>query len=297
MIMYCLFCKQRLLSHASTVTCEICHEKCHTRCISLANQELSTIMSTEDCWYCISCLSSVLPFVHIQDESEFQDAICVKDSFELYWDTFSEKVFNPLTWKDKEIDLPLDDLDPDTNFYNDIAYHSSALCKYYTDGGFLKDFTVSPVDDEKPFSPCHFNVRSLQSNFNSLSSYLSTLEFGFTAVGVTETWLHDLNCNLYSLPGYILTENHRTHRSGGGVGIYLKDDLEFKIRNDLVQLDDSFESVFIEIANDVFKMGKNIIIGVIYRPPGTDLSLFNSKIADLLEKIKLENKLCYLMGD
>ena len=124
-----------------------------------------------------------------------------------------------------------------------------------------------------------------------------TLAFGFTAVGITETWLYDCNCNLYSLPGYILTENHRTHRSGGGVGIYLKDDLEFKIRNDLVQFDDSFESVFIEVANDVFKMGKNIIIGVIYRPPGTDLSLFNSKIADLLEKNKLENKLCYLMGD
>ena len=182
MIKYCLFCKQRLLSNASTVTCEICHEKCNTRCISLANQELSTIMSIEDCWYCRSCLSSVLPFVHIQDESEFQDDICVKDSFAPYWDSFSEKVFNPLTWKYKEIDLPLDDLDLD----NDIAYYSSTLCKYYTDGGFLKDFTVSPMDDEKTFSLCHFNVRSLQSNSNSLSSYLSTLEFGFTAVGVTE---------------------------------------------------------------------------------------------------------------
>ena len=45
------------------------------------------------------------------------------------------------------------------------------------------------------------------------------------------------------------------------------------------------------------KWEKNIIIRVIYRPPGTDLSLFNSKIADLLEKNKLENKLYYLMGD
>ena len=152
--MYCLFCKQRLLSsYASTITCEICHGKCHTKCISLANHELSTIMSTEDCWYCESCLYCVQSFVHIQDESEFQDAICVKDSFDLYWDSFSEKVFNPLTWKDMEIDLPLDDFDPDTNFYNDIAYHSSTLCKHYTDGEFLRDFTVYVMDEEKLF-PC-----------------------------------------------------------------------------------------------------------------------------------------------
>ena len=234
MIMYCLFCNQRLLSHASTVSCEICHGKCHTRCISLDNHELSTIMSTENSWSCVSCITSMLPFVHIQDESEFQDALCGKDSFELYWDLFSEKVFNPLTWNDKEMDLPLDDLDPDTNFFNDIAYHSSTLCKYYVDDGFVKDITVSPVNEGKPFSLCHVNVRSLQSNFNSLMSYLSTLEFGFSAVGVTETWLHNSNCNLYNLPGYIFIETHRTLRSGGRVGIYLKDDMEFKIRKELV---------------------------------------------------------------
>ena len=43
--------------------------------------------------------------------------------------------------------------------------------------------------------------------------------------------------------------------------------------------------------------GENTIIGVIYLPPGTDLSLTSSKIADLLGKNKLENKLYYLMGD
>ena len=32
------------------------------------------------------------------------------------------------------------------------------------------------------------------------------------------------------------------------------------------------ESVFIEIPNDVFRMGKNIIVLVIYRPPGTDVN-------------------------
>ena len=72
MIMYCLLCNQRLLSHASTVSCEICHGKCHTRCISLDNHELSTIMSTENSWYCVSCISSMLPY----------------GSGEMYWMTF-----------------------------------------------------------------------------------------------------------------------------------------------------------------------------------------------------------------
>ena len=246
----------------------ICHGECHTRCISLDNHELSTIMSTKNSWYCVSCISSMLPFVHIQDESEFQDALCVRDSFQLYWDSFSENVFNLLTGNDKEMDLPLDDLDPDTNFYNDIAYHSSTFCKYYVDDGFVKDITVSPVNDGKPFSLCHVNVRSLQSNFNSMMSYLSTLEFGFSAVCVTETWLHDSNCNLYNLPGYISIENYRTLRSGVGVGIYLKDDMEFKIRKELVQFNDLFESVFMEIANEVFEMGKKYYHWGYLSPPG-----------------------------
>ena len=57
-----------------------------------------------------------LPFNHIQDDPKFQNALQVKDDFEVYWESLSEKIFNSFTLKDKDISLPLDDLDPDVIF-------------------------------------------------------------------------------------------------------------------------------------------------------------------------------------
>ena len=38
-------------------------------------------------------------------------------------------------------------------------------------------------------------------------------------------------------------------------------------------------------------------MGVIYRPPGTEMQIFNENISSLLNALKNENKYCYLMGD
>jgi hypothetical protein len=50
--------------------------------------------------------------------------------------------------------------------------------------------------------------------------------------------------------------------------------------------------VFIEIATTI---GKNMIIGVIYRPPNSNIDLFETKFNQLLSKIDKENKMCYLI--
>ena len=110
-----------------------------------------------------------------------------------------------------------------------------------------------------------------------------TLEYEFTGIGVYETWLYDSFCDLYNLPGYNFIENHRSHRSGGGVGIYINKNIEFNIRYDLSEFDNLLESVFIEIQIDTVKSIKNVIIGVIYRLPAANLCEFNVMIRELLE--------------
>ena len=68
-------------------------------------------------------------------------------------------------------------------------------------------------------------------------------------------------------------------------------------RVDVSIFNEFIESVFVEIPNDVFRMGKSIVVGVIYRPPGTDVSECYILLKEILSKIQKEGKICYLLGD
>ena len=52
-----------------------------------------------------------------------------------------------------------------------------------------------------------------------------------------------------------------------------------------------------EIDQEYFHKEKNIIMGVIYRSPDTEMQIFNENISSPLNALKNENKYCYLMGD
>ena len=135
---YCWLCRKRLLSHASIISCCICHQKCHIRCISSNDDKVSSIKRNINQGFCINCVSSDLPLNRFEDETDFHDALLHNDHFDRVWESFSDKIFNPLSSETKNTDLPLDDLDPDTNFYNDVAYYSVSLCKHYLEECFKK---------------------------------------------------------------------------------------------------------------------------------------------------------------
>ena len=117
---------------------------------------------------------------------------------------------------------------------------------------------------DEDFSLLHLNIRSLQRNLNSLSILLTCLNIKFSLIGVSETWLNDYSHSA-DIDGFNFIHKHRPNRTGGGVGLYISDNLDFKIRADLSFDDiDVAESLFIEISRP---HGKNIIGGVIYRPP------------------------------
>ena len=79
--------------------------------------------------------------------------------------------------------------------------------------------------------------------------------------------------------------------------MYIEDDKNYKVRKDLsIHNEDITESLFIEIINE---KNKNIIVGVIYRAPESDVKCFLERITEIhvTAKINLENKKCYLLGD
>ena len=87
----------------------------------------------------------------------------------------------------------------------------------------------------------------------------------------------------------------RSAKRGGGVGLYVSNQLDFKTRTELGKnLNDIIETKFIEITN---KNGKNIIVGVVYRLSSGNFDFFKQAVNGILEPVDRENKLCYLIGD
>jgi hypothetical protein len=116
---------------------------------------------------------------------------------------------------------------------------------------------------------------------------LVTLSKPLTAIALTETWLTSVNQDTYSLRGYNFISQPRIDKPGGGIGIYVTTDFSYKIRSDLCRNLSYIECLCIEIPQ---KGKANVLLGCIYRPPNTDLTLFNSDILILLKVIDSEKK-------
>ena len=81
-----------------------------------------------------------------------------------------------------------------------------------------------------------------------------------------ETFLFDLNQDMFPLPVYKIVCNNRKQGQRGGVAIYTRDIFQHKLHDDLtMNYNDVFESIFIEIDDNMHK----VLIGEIYRVPGT----------------------------
>ena len=127
-----------------------------------------------------------------------------------------------------------------------------------------------------------------------LTDYLSCLNIKFSVIGISETWLND-SAHSVDINGFKFLHKYRQNRTGGGVGLYISNDLEFKLREDLsLHNVDTVESLFIEL---IRPREKNIIVGIVYRPPNHRLDDFLSTSNELLGNISRENKISFVMGD
>ena len=75
---------------------------------------------------------------------------------------------------------------------------------------------------------CHINLRSINANLSAFECYLDMLQMKFSVIGITETWLNKSTCDLYSLINYEMEEQHRDHKSDGGVALFIKMKLSIK---------------------------------------------------------------------
>lgn len=109
---------------------------------------------------------------------------------------------------------------------------------------------------------------------------------------ISETWLDNLITNdELNLKNFTLHRNDR-NRHGGGVAIFIKDTITYKVREDLNIF--SIECLWVEIQDK--KSKSKILCAVFYRPPSSDKEYYEH-IVDTIDKATNEDAEVLIMGD
>ena len=145
----------------------------------------------------------------------------------------------------------------------------------------------------------HVNIRGIKLNFENLKALLEECELVFNIICVSETWCSNTelqnNSNL-SLAGFdsVPYERSKKSRRGGGVLIFIKKNLDYKIRKDLSKSDEHKEILSQEIS---YKNSSNILLSCCYEPPKGDNDILSMFLKQVFKKSAAEKKPYYLVGD
>ena len=142
----------------------------------------------------------------------------------------------------------------------------------------------------------HLNIRSINKNFDTFKNFSSTLNYNFSIICFSETWLDETNTknSNYEPPGYYTIHLIRQNRKGCEVPIYTKKVLNFKIKDDLSINCKDVESLCIEL---LFENKSNTLINVLYRPPNGETESFAKILNNVFSITKNSNKVHHIAGD
>jgi hypothetical protein len=169
MVRSCNACLRRLLSHSADISCSLCNSDYHFKCIIPDEGTLTTP------WYCPSCSDNLFPYNHIQENDEFNSVLAENwcNFVKFPFTDLSQLQFNVLEWNNDQSLVPLVEIDPDLQYYNDInTFNSLNQCDYYLDDSFRNKFTLNEFT-ENSFSLMHLNIRSIPKNLDKLSCMYS----------------------------------------------------------------------------------------------------------------------------
>ncbi len=259
----------------------MCCKYTHKCCSDLSNKEYRNKLYRSN-WYCRSCNDDLgLPFNHITDDdcyflelSRFFGNKKMKE--DMYINKFEHLYFDPTKMQ----------TDPDSSKVNNqTSYYTDNLPSELQSGNSCNNLSLLNV-----------NIRSLYKKFDSLKDFLYSTQTQFGIIGLVETWFKDIPHDYFNLSDYNLEFQNRINKKGGGVCLYIKENIKYNVRTDLQQIKspENVESLFIEIDRPA---SKNIVVGVMYRPPDQDVNEFNKYIDNVLTHATRNQKIVYLMGD
>ena len=277
----CSSCNLNIINSSQSVKCYIGKHYFHMKCVSFTKSKLKNIHK----WNCENC--NLFPFNKL-DNNEFLEYNSIKPI----------QVVNKSIFKKSNRSLNF------SNFNNypklsisspgsESEENSEINFDFYDNNQFNK---LTSTIKNNLFSIFHTNIRSYNKNFEQLSVLLGELMLEFDVIGLTETW-HTKASNF--IPKNI--QNYHCYAGesqNSGCGLYIKNNINYKSRNDLsISLNnktDEFESLFIEVLN---QNTSNIIVGVIYRHPTGNITTFTNYLKTIFNITNKENKQIIIMGD
>ena len=142
----------------------------------------------------------------------------------------------------------------------------------------------------------HFNARSLNANFVKIYDYLNGLSLNFDIIAISETWIQSDSITEFQINGYELFSVRRKTKGGGGVVLYVKQDIQCQL---LTEKSVSIEGILecVTVAIQVNKpISKKCVISCIYRTPGSNIDMFIDTINSIFSDSKYNSSL-FVCGD
>lgn len=136
--------------------------------------------------------------------------------------------------------------------------------EYYT--------TIHSVDVN--FRIFHSNIRSVHKNNDELIVYLEQFRETFDVIVLSETF-NVLDINLFRINGYNVIYSEGNYNKNDGVLVHIKESIPYTYS--LIKLGESTGIKIQFIYNN-----KSFIISAVYRPPSTNIELFNKQLWEYL---------------
>ena len=171
--------------------------------------------------------------------------------------------------------------------YDELSIKSSS--KYHS----VNDYQL--LKNSKNLNIFHTNINGLESKYDNLHEFLSSITTKLDIVAITETSEKEEVgfINNVKIEGYDMYHKASKSSKGGSV-IYVNNNFNSIQRHDLETSNVEFESTWVEIKN---KNCKNIVTGSIYRHPHNNSTEFFQYLEKCLSKLSKENKEVYICGD
>jgi endonuclease/exonuclease/phosphatase family metal-dependent hydrolase len=195
----------------------------------------------------------------------------------------------------------LSDSDPESDFLDSPYSHHEIVCNYVDESQFVNTFC-----NLKNIAIMTFNIQSISAKFHEFSEMINQMGAKNCAPDVIclqELWQFPDHVD-FTLTAYhnLVYKLRRNNVQGGGVGIFVKKNLKFKLLPEKsVFVDRVLESIFVEIE---FDRNNTCIIGSVYRPgshpdltENEQFTQFTDLFSNICNEISACNSQSYIMGD